>query len=148
MNQIVACPHCSKRLDVPECITEKTVICPHCLADVDNTQPGSQIRAADINTDVKRDLSVGSIVLAVLIGVCVLGIAIAFFTPKEEPLDITLLMISFIGLDFLVSIAIMRVLIRWGFSGVRVPSAARVFGIVLLSLGTTVAVIIFSSSPV
>lgn len=79
MSRITLCPHCSRRLQVSEQITNKTLICPHCLADVDNPRPGFQIPAADLHTDVKRDMSVVSTVLALLIGLCVLGIAIAFF---------------------------------------------------------------------
>ncbi|MHB1425266.1 MAG: hypothetical protein ACYC3I_19020 [Gemmataceae bacterium] len=147
MSRITTCSHCSTRLSVAEGITDKTLICPRCLADVDNARPGSQIRAADINTDVKRDLSAGSIVLLVLIGLSVLGIAMAFFIPAsnfESAMGkISFLMLCFFALDVLVSIAIVRGLIRWGTSGIRAPSVGRVFGIMFLSLGTIVAVIIF-----
>jgi hypothetical protein len=147
MNRITACPHCSTRLSVPEGITDKTLICPHCLADVDNPQQGFQIQAANINTDVKRYMSVSGIVLAALIGFCVFGIAIAFFVPRgrhwAETPRIFLLLFSFAALDVLVSIAIIRGLVRWGISGVRTPSVGRVIGIVFLSLGSIVAVIIF-----
>lgn len=79
MSRFTYCPHCSTRLRVSEGITDETLICPHCLADVDNAWSGSQIRAADINTDVKRDMSRASTILAVVIGLCLLGIAIALF---------------------------------------------------------------------
>jgi hypothetical protein len=46
-------------------------------------------------------------------------------------------------LDVLISIAIIRGLIRWGISGVRSPSVGKVLGVVFLSLGTVVAAIIF-----
>ena len=78
MSRITTCPHCSTRLNVSEQNTDKTLICPHCLADVDNPWPGSQIRADDINTDVKRDMNVGCIVLPVLIG-SVFSASLAFF---------------------------------------------------------------------
>lgn len=151
MNHVTTCPNCSGRLRVSDQITDKTLICPHCLADVNNPQPGIQIPAADINTDVKRGLSVGSIVLAVLIGLNVLGITLACVraalratspsipnTPRAQEL-----VFYFAALDVLVSMAIIRRLGRWGNSGVRPPSIARVFGIILLSLGTIVAVSIF-----
>lgn len=146
MSHITTCPNCSTRLRVSEQITDKTMICPHCLADVDNPQPGFQIRAADIDTDVKRDVSLVSIALHVLIGLCVLGIAMAFFSPRqgEQGLGRALwLAMLFVVLDILVGIAIIRVLVRWGVSGVRTPSAGRVLGITFLSLGTIVAVILF-----
>lgn len=150
MNRITTCPHCSTSLRVSEQITDKALICPHCLADVDNPQPGFQIRAADINTDVKRDMRAGSIVLAVLIGLCVLGIVVVCTraalrstspsipnTPRPESL-----VFYFAALDVLVSIAIIRRLVL-GISGVRAPSAGRALGIIFLSLGTIVAVTVF-----
>ncbi len=146
MSRITACPRCAERLRVSEQITDKTLICPHCLADVDNPQPGFRIRAADINTEVKRDLSVGSIVLLVLIGLCVLGIAIAFFSIRagnrgKSPSEglWQLLIGSFLALDFFVTIAI----IRWAISGGGVPSAGRLFGTAFLVLVTAVAIFIF-----
>ncbi|MGH7222345.1 MAG: hypothetical protein ACRELF_03890, partial [Gemmataceae bacterium] len=83
----------------------------------------------------------GSIALAGLIGFCVFGIARAFFAPVKRPGDygltqLFLLMYLFAALDVLVSIAIIRGLIRWGISGVRGASVGRVLGIVFLSLGT------------
>jgi hypothetical protein len=174
MSHITTCPHCSTPFGVSERITDKTLICPHCLADVDNARPGSQIRADDINTNVKRDLSVGSIVLAVLIGLCVfgiLGIGTVFSArrsasrvssvsesphrfsntplPADNTLDLAItLMYLVAALDVLVSIAILRGLIRWGISGLRTPSVGKVLkvlGIAFLSLGTIVAIVIFSA---
>jgi hypothetical protein len=115
---------------------------------VDNVWPGSQIRAANLDTDVKRDISVGSIVLPILIGLCVLGIALAFLSSlganggASIVLAFTLLFL-FAVLEVLVSIAIIRGMVRWGISGVRSPSAARMLGITFLSLGTVAAVVIF-----
>jgi hypothetical protein len=148
MSRITTCPHCSTRIRVSEQITEKTLICPHCLADVDNARSGREIRAAEIDTDVKRDLSVGSIVLMVLIGFCVIGIAIAFFFSLGQSGAASIgpalaLMFLFAVLEVLVSIAIIRGMVRWGISGVRSPSTARVIGITFLSLGTAAAVVIF-----
>lgn len=148
MSHIITCPGCSAQFRVSEQIIDKTLICPRCLAEVDNPQPGFQIRASDINTDVKRDLSTISFVLTVLIGLCVLGIVIAFFLGLhargmggEKGLGagiFSLLAITtcFGVLDVLVSIAIIRALIRRGSSG-------RIVGIVFLSLGSIVAVVIF-----
>ena len=151
MSHITTCPNCSTRLRVSEQITDKTLICPRCLADVDNPQPGFQIRFADIDTDVKRGLSVGTIVLAALIGLSIIGVTMShlylygrFGKPSDpQGLAVILFMFSFFSLDVLVSIAIVRGLIRWGISGDRVPSVGRVLGIVFLSLGTVVAVVIF-----
>lgn len=141
MSRIATCPHCSTRLQVSEQITDKTLICPHCLANVDNPQPGFQIQAADIDTNVKRDVSVVSIILAVLIALCVLGIAIGAVSPGGDT-SFSVLMFSFAALDLFVSIAIIRGMVRWGVSGVRTPSIARVVGYVFLALGTSVAVVI------
>jgi hypothetical protein len=134
MSRITTCPHCATRLSVPEGITDKTLICPHCLADVDNAGSGSQIRAADINTDVKRDLNVGCIVLAVLIGLCVIGIAMAIGNNS-----IPFLFYSCAALAVLVSIAV----IHMGYSGVRNPSVAGACIITLLVLGVIVAIFFF-----
>lgn len=151
MNHVTTCPHCSKRLRVPEQITDKTLICPHCLASVDNPRPAAPIRAPEIDTDVKRDVSVGTIVLAVLIGLCLLGIVIAFSRYRAgggrrptDPLSFALLMaFIFSVLDVLVSIAIVRGLVRWGTSGNRGASVGKILGITLLSLGSVVAAVIF-----
>lgn len=107
MSRITTCPQCAKRIQVPEGITWKTLICPHCLADVDNAWPRSQIRAADLNTDVKRGESMGSIILAVLMGHCVLGIVMAIIVENPNT-GMGLLMISCASLCVLVSIAIFR----------------------------------------
>jgi hypothetical protein len=144
MSRITTCPHCATRFHVEERITDKTLICPHCLGDMDNAGPGNQIRAADINTDVKRDLGVGGIILAVLIGLCALGIAIAFLTPKmgdnkSGDTSILLLAYSCAALAVLGSIAI----IRWGISSIRGPLVVKVFGIAFMVLGTIVAIFIF-----
>jgi hypothetical protein len=150
MNHITTCPHCSKRLRVSEQITDKTLICPHCLANVDNPRPGVQIQAPDLDTCVKRDVSVGTIVLAVLIGFCLLGIAIAFLYDRvggrspTDPISFALLMVFiFSVLEVLVSIAIVHGLVHWGTSGNRGPSIGRVFGITLLSLVSISAAVIF-----
>ncbi len=148
MSRITTCPHCSTRIIVPEGIMYKTLICPHCLAEVNNPWPGSQIRAADLDTDVRRDVNVGSIVLAVLIGLCVLGIALAFWSSrilKGETSIAALFCMAmlFAGLDVLVSVAIIRGLLRRRASGIRAPSSRKVLGIVFLSFGTVVAVVIF-----
>jgi len=116
---------------------------------MDNAQPGAQIQAPNINTDVKRDLSAGSIVLFVLTGLCVLGIAMALFAVRsseshESGIQIFVsVALLFAVLDVTVSIAIIRGLVRWGIAGIRTPSVGRVSGIILLSLGTIVAVVIF-----
>jgi len=147
MSRIITCPHCATRLRVSEGITDKTLICPHCFADVDNARTGSPIRAADINTDVKRALSVGSIILAVLIGLCALGIEIVLLDARRRTYEHRTFILAtffFAVLAALVSIAIILGLVRWGISGVQAPSAGRVLGILFLSLGTIVAVIIFS----
>jgi hypothetical protein len=149
MSPITTCPHCSTRLRVPDQITDKTLICPRCLADVDNPQPGIQVRAAALDTDVKRGLSTGSIVLLVLTGLCVIGIALSFVSllalkGSEASVAPSIILVNLFGLlDILVVIAIVRGLIRWGFSGVRTPSVGKVLGVVFLSLGTVVAAIIF-----
>jgi hypothetical protein len=143
---MTTCPHCSTRLRVPDQITDKTLICPRCLADVANPKPGFQIRAMDLDTDVKRGLSVGTIVLLVLIGLCVLGITLSFFGLRSGKGDLGVglfFLFCFGALDALVSIAIIRGLIHWGISGVRTPSVGKVLGVVFLSLGTVVAAVIF-----
>jgi hypothetical protein len=143
MSRITTCPHCSTRLRVSEQITDKTLICPHCLADVDNPQPRFQIRAVDIGTNVKRDLSTVSIVLLVLLGLCVLGFAITFSFPRRDIVPFAL-MIACATLGVLVSTAIIHGLVRWGISGVRRPSPVRVIGIIFLVAVTIVASVLSS----
>jgi hypothetical protein len=112
---------------------DKTLICPHCLANVDNPWPGRQIRTNDISTDVKSDVRGGCIALAVLIGLCVLGVAMASFGPFSVPAAIAALVI----------IAIIRSLVRWGTSGAPVSTAESVVRILFLVFGTIVAIVIF-----
>lgn len=131
MSHITTCPRCSTRISVSEGITEKTLICPHCLANVENAWPGSQIRADDINTDVKRDIRAGSIVLAALIGLCVLGTAIALFVVPPGDAKAELLMFSFAPLCILIPITMIR------------RGIPRTCGIVLIALGTIMACLIF-----
>jgi hypothetical protein len=146
MSRITTCPHCSSRLSLSERITDKTLICPHCLADLDNPWPGSQIRAADISTDVKRDVNVGSIVVAVLMGICLLGIIM----PSENK-EFSGLFISGAALLVLVCFAIIRGRDRRDNSRRRDRrdnsggTAGFVFtvGIVFLVIGTLVAIAIF-----
>lgn len=148
MNRITTCPRCAARFRVSEQITDKTLICPHCLADVDNAWPGSSIRAADINTDVKRDTKVGSIVLAALLGLWVLGMVITFIAPVKHTGEaeiswLSLLMYLSAGLAVVVGIAFVRGLTQSGSSDDRTPSAGRVLGILFLFLGTIVALALF-----
>jgi hypothetical protein len=147
MSRITNCPNCSTRLRVSEQITDKTMICPHCLADVDNPQPGFQIRAADINTDVKRDLHRGCLVLAAFIGLCVLGLSGLFGSHLFKAERFFLMIFSFAALDVLVSIAIIVRLVRWGISKSPNRSVARmagmVLGIIFLLFGTLSAMVVF-----
>lgn len=131
MNKFTTCSNCFTRIRVSEQITDKTLICPHCLANVENSWPGSQIRATDINTDVKRDVSVASIVLPVLIGLCVLGAAMALFVVPPGEAKAELLMFSFAPLCILIPITIIR------------RGISRTCGTVLIALGTIMACLIF-----
>ncbi|MGH7174501.1 MAG: hypothetical protein ACRELG_29900 [Gemmataceae bacterium] len=134
ISRITTCPHCSTRLRLAERITDKSLICPHCLAEVDNAWPGSQIRADDIDTDVKRDVNVGSIVLAVLMGLCVLGISI---TSSFGPL-------IFLGaIAGLVIIAFIRSIFRAGASSAPASIVEKAIRILFLVFGTIVAIVIF-----
>jgi hypothetical protein len=163
MSYVVTCPYCSTQVRVPDRQAEKTFICPRCLADVNNPpaqgtiravevepgRPASQIQRAEINTDVRRDLSVGSIVLTVLIGLCVLGISIVLFMSTDwgggyRSISIAFaLMFPFAGLDVLVSIAIIRGFLRRGVFDSDNPGFGTALGIMFLSLGTIGAVCIF-----
>jgi hypothetical protein len=143
MNRITTCPHCSKRLRVSEQITDKTLLCPHCLAEVDNPQSGFQVPYADLDTDVKRDLSVASIVLVVLIGLCIVGIITAIYLFRNPSTALNVLLVSCAALAVLIIVAIVRGLIRWGRSGARAPVVAALIGIPFLVLGSIAAVILF-----
>lgn len=147
MSRVFACRHCSTSLNVPERFTDRTFLCPHCLGEVNNPWPGSSVQAPELDTDVKRDLSVGSWVLAILIGICVLGVLLTLFAPRgSETYEIEKaiwLMCAFAVLDVLVSIALIRRIVRVGTAGVHSVSVGRVIGLVLLSLGTVVAVVAF-----
>lgn len=150
MSLVTTCPHCSARLPASEQITDTTLICPHCHSPVDNPRSGFRLRAADINTNVKRNLSVGSIILLVLIGLCVLGIAAVLvnkwrnkWTGYDKIGYAFLLMWLFAALDVLVGIAIIRWLYLSGFSGVRVSTVGGILGVIFLSLGLIVTVVTF-----
>lgn len=131
MNRITTCPHCASRLNVSEQINDKTLICPRCLAEVANPQPGFQTPVPDINTDVERDLKMGNDVLAVLIVVCILGIAMAIFVVNRGEAKAALIMFSSAALCILIPLAILR------------TGSVRTCGIVFLLLGTFMAIFIF-----
>ncbi len=147
MNQITTCPHCSQCIRVSEQITDKRLICPRCLADVDNPEAGSEIQAADLDTDVKQGLSRGSIVLAVLIGLCVVGIVIALLRFHDPFNALTLLLVSSTALAVLLIIAIIRWMVRRsraGNGGSIVTGALGIaFIIVCLVCVTLVAAFLF-----
>ncbi|GEM_PF-6991651 len=133
MSRITTCPHCSMRVSVPEGITDKTLICPRCLADVDNPQPGFQIRAADINTDVKRDVNAGCIILAVLIGLCVCGIIMATRFAYLVWLGV---------IPVLVLSAIIHLAWR-GTSSSAASTTGRVVSVLFIVLGTIAGIVVF-----
>lgn len=167
MSRLATCPRCSTRISVPEGITDKTLICLRCLAEVNNPWQGSQIRAADLNTDVKRDVNGGCIVLGVLMGFCVLGVATAIGNPQMHLNDqFALLFFSCLAFVVLVCIAIIHWLVGRGSPGAetprvenvlnteerteqpatdaQIPKIESVFGCILLVLGTIAAAIIFT----
>jgi hypothetical protein len=138
MSQVTTCPHCHSRLRMPEGVTERTQICPHCLHSVENPLAGVQPATAGINTDVRRDLSAGTIVLAVLIGLCVIGASgcvIGASVAEGMPYGLRGLFCSLmLVLSFFVVLL----------SGRRELSVARVIGLAfLLSIITVVAFVIF-----
>jgi hypothetical protein len=133
MNRITTCSHCATRLRISEQITGKTLICPRCLADVDNPQPGLQIRAANINTEVTRDVKGGCLALAVLIGLCVCGIVMVTRFAYLVWLGV---------IPLLVLSAIIR--LAWkGTSGTALSTAQRAVSVLFIVLGTIVAIVIF-----
>lgn len=140
MSRITTCPRCCTRISVPEGITDKTLICLRCLAEVNNPWQGSQVRADDINTEVKRDVNVGCMVLAALIGFCVLGWVLAVSQGESGS---TLAGFSCIALVALVGIASIYGLIRWRSSFVGSPFAQNMLGCAVLAVGTLVAIYIF-----
>ncbi|MGH7174500.1 MAG: hypothetical protein ACRELG_29895 [Gemmataceae bacterium] len=147
MSHIATCSHCSRRIQVPDWNIHKPLICPHCLAEVGNHQPGAQIQAPNINTDVKRDLNIGNIVLAVLIGFFVLGFlaSIPSHNAKSETLGVVG---GYFCLFSLAAVAVVLIiggirLLRSGRSGARVPAIDQALGCVLLVLGTIASFVIF-----
>jgi hypothetical protein len=157
-NYELTCPHCMARFRNPNYgqsppVPEATAVTApssaiHDLPDrlTQLQRHESRVAVADMDTDVRRDLSMGNIVLGVLIGLCVLGTIVAFAaTPRGGygGLDLAfVLMFIFAALDVLVSIVCIRAFVRWGMAGVRVPSALSVIGLTFLSLVTIVAVVI------
>src|SRR5262249_16317554 len=131
------------RLQISDQITDKTLICPHCLASVDNPQSRFQIQAPDINTDVKRDLNAGSIILAVLIVFSVLGIVLTIIGPLGWA-SVRLLMYLLGALFVFVIVAIVRGLARRHRAGVHVSKFQSALGCFFLVLGTIVALVIFA----
>lgn len=134
MSHIVTCPRCSSQLRVSEQITDKTLICPRCLADMNNPWPTGQIRFADINTDVKREVNEGGIVLAVLIGLCVLGIVLM---PTR---------FAYLAYFGVIPVLVLSAIIRLAWkrtSGTAVSTAQRVVSVLFIVCGTIVAIAIF-----
>jgi hypothetical protein len=103
---------------------------------MENAWPGSQIRPADINTDVKRDLNVGCIGSAVVVALCVLGIMGVSSPP--------FLFLCLGAIVIFVIIAIVRSLARGGARGATASTANRALSIVFLVLGTIAAIVIFA----
>jgi hypothetical protein len=110
---------------------------------VDNPRSELQIPVAELDTDVKRDISVTSIVLVVLIGLCVLGITTAFFLFQNPSIALNVLVVCSTALAVLIVVAIVRGLLRWGMSGAKAPIIAAVVGIPFLVLGSIAAVFLF-----
>jgi hypothetical protein len=105
---------------------------------------------SDLDTDVRRDVSfghVGTIVLGVLIGLCVVGIIVTLAATSGSPRRYSsasrrsLLTLLFAALDILVSIVCIRALIREWMSSVRERSAGRVIGLIGLTVFVIVAVL-------
>ena len=117
-----------------------------CLAPVDNPDADPADRTPGLRREVGRGQKVATIVLAVLIGLCVLGLFLAFVTTpggSRAGLEVLLkLMLGFAILDVLVIALALLSLWRWGLSGVRAPTVARVLGLVGLSFATVAAVVI------
>jgi hypothetical protein len=146
MTILLTCPACYARLRFPEQTRERVLVCPRCGDWVDNPAPGLGPTAGDIHSDVRRDLRLGGIVLAVLIALCILGASLAFVRPGGEYAKLELAYVLgfiFAALDILVTIACAIALWRWGLSGVGDPSARAILGILFLILATIVAVVIF-----
>jgi hypothetical protein len=117
------------------------------MAEIDNPEADPDAPSASVAREVGRGLSLTSIVLAVLIGLCIVGIIVTFVaTPPGHVAGLevlVVLMYFFAFLDVLVSIAFVRSLWRWGLSGIRAPSTVRVLGLVGLSFATVAAVVVF-----
>ncbi len=147
MSRIITCLKCHARLHVPDRVTEPTLLCPRCLGQVDNPVAGLKPSVLSLDTDVRRELNLGGIVLGVLIGLCVLGVGLSLLLKRSAGNGavggVLLMMVCFLALDVLVSVACIMATWRLGMAGVRTPSAGRVLGLVLLSFGLVVAVVIF-----
>ncbi len=141
MSQITICPRCQGHLSVPEGITDRTLLCPRCLGSVDNSFRGVTEDYGGINTDVRREMNVGGIVLAVLIGLCLLGVFAIAASPRPRG-ELTLvlqhtmfpLMYIFVALMVLFSIVWVRAIIRSARSKGGSISADRIAGVTCLSI--------------
>src|SRR5207245_1008065 len=118
MSRIITCLKCHTRLRVPDRVTEPTLLCPRCLGQVNNPVAGLKPSVLSLDTDVRRELNLGSIVLAVLIGACSLGVVLSLVLSRSRSVGdqiglALLLMLCFAALDVLVSIACIRAMFRW-----------------------------------
>jgi hypothetical protein len=142
----ITCPECNARIHIPPQVGART-ICPRCVAEIDNPDADPAAPPAGVAREVGRGLSATSIVLAVLIGLCIVGIIVTYMaTSPGHMAGLEVLVMSmylFALLDVLVSIAFVRSLWRWGLAGIRAPSAVRVLGLVGLSIATVAAVVVF-----
>jgi hypothetical protein len=138
MSDITTCPRC--RREVSPHVTERGLVCPHCqnpLAGV-----GLEgLAAPDVDTDVRRRVSLATIILVVLITANAVAIGAAFYA--LEYLDqACCFLILFAVLDLLVIVAVMRPFANWLQNSKRLGDAGKLFAFVLLGLVVAVGVVI------
>jgi hypothetical protein len=150
MHSDAACPRCGRVLRVPAALTDEVVTCPSCLAMMPNPHG---VRRGGLEAEVRREWSVTSVVLAVLIGLCVVGIILSWIgaraTPQREQYlgQAILLALCVAGgfaiLDLLVVIAIVRFAARkLTPSGSGAAAVGKALGLVLLLIGAIFGVLV------
>lgn len=152
MSTIVTCPNCKTTLRVADDVSSRGV-CPQCFAALDNSGAAPVNRAPNLLRDVRRDSSMTSWILLVLIGLCVVGIAVIYahgqgaFGNRPESLWILPAAYGFGILDVLVFLAAVRPLWRVLLGGIgnasTVGTIVRVIGVIVLTVGMILAIVNF-----
>jgi len=180
MVQRLTCPGCGRSVSIRDDASAATVSCPRCLTPLSGpaltavqeagsavTEPPARpagmesvwrdlppVRPAGLDRDIKRDTTGTSVVLAILVGCCILGIVAVFLTwggphKADSGYNILSIVVLFGILDFLVIVQVGLWLNPWRSGAWREAGASlgkKAVTIVVFALVFTVlaiAVVVF-----